>query len=109
MRLVQGATRGMLARLALPKCKSYHWWHNTRLKGKGLWNKEREKGDKSQEKKTTLQNIMTKANIDASPSKLSMYADERIFSNVANVLRRQHDDGWTKKKLGMCAKSATMR
>jgi len=37
----------MLARLALPKCKSYHWWHNTRLKGKGLQNKEREKGDKS--------------------------------------------------------------
>jgi len=44
MRLVQGATRGTLAGLALPKCKSYHQWHNTRLKGKGLQNKEREKG-----------------------------------------------------------------
>jgi len=89
MRLVQGTTRGMLAGLALPKCKSYHWWHNTRLKGKGLQNKEREKGDKSQEKKTTLQNIMTKANVDASPSKLSMYAKERIFSNVANIHLKQ--------------------
>src|SRR5437879_872624 len=28
---------GMLAcRLALPNCRSYHWWHNTRIKGKGL-------------------------------------------------------------------------
>jgi len=45
--MTKGAIRGTLAGLAVPKCKSYHWWHNTRLKGKGLWNKEREKGDKS--------------------------------------------------------------
>jgi len=74
------------------------------LKGKGLQKKEREKGDKSQEKKTTLQNIMTKANIDASPSKLSMPANERIFLNVAKILRRQCDDGWTKKNLA-CVQS----
>jgi len=52
---------------------------------------------------------MTKANVDASPSKLSMYANERIFLNVANILRRQCDDRWMKKKLGMCMKSATVR
>ena len=46
MTLVQGATRGTLAGLALPNFKSYHRWHNTRLKRKGLQNKEREKGDK---------------------------------------------------------------
>jgi len=52
---------------------------------------------------------MTKANIDASPSKLSMY-DEKIFLNVGNILRRQCDDGWMKKKkLGMCVKSTTVR
>ena len=30
MKSIQGATRGTLAGLALPNCKSYHWWHNTR-------------------------------------------------------------------------------
>ena len=35
MTSVQGATRGTLAGLALPNCKSYHRWHtNTRMKGK---------------------------------------------------------------------------
>ena len=40
---------------------------------------------------------MIKPNVDPNSSKPSTYADERIFSNVVNALRRQCDDGWTKK------------
>jgi len=40
---------------------------------------------------------MIKPNVDPNPSKLSTYADERIFLNAVNLLRRQCDDGWTKK------------
>jgi len=36
VRIVNGATRGTLAGLALPNCKSYHQWYSTRLKGKDL-------------------------------------------------------------------------
>ena len=58
--------------------------------------------------KTTLWNITIKPNIDPNSSKSSTYADERIFSNVVNVLRRQCNDGCM-RKLGVCAKSTTVR
>jgi len=56
-----------LAGLALPNCKSYHRWHNTRLKGKvcvyrkGKIEKEKEKRPRG---KTTLQNITVDSNVD---------------------------------------------
>ena len=59
-------------------------------------------------KKTTLRNITIKLNVDPNSSKPSTYVNERISSNVVIVLRRQCDDGWT-KKLGVCAKSTTVR
>jgi len=65
-----------LAGLVLPNCKSYHQWHNTRLKGKSLGNKEREKeGIKAKRKNHPT----IDPNVDPNSSKLSTYADERIF------------------------------
>ena len=115
MTLVQGATKETLTGLAVPNCKKYHRWHNTRLKGKGLRDedsgKEKREGINAKRKnqeKTTLRNITIKLNVESNSSRPSTYANERISSNVVIVLRRQCDDGWT-KKLGVCAKSTTVR
>jgi hypothetical protein len=67
MTSVQGATRGTLAGLALPNCKSCHRWHNTRMKGKVcVYRKGKNKKEKKgkEKKKTTLQNIAVKSNVN---------------------------------------------
>ena len=68
------------------------------------------RGNKCQEKKTTLRNIMVKPNIGPNSSKFRTIhvCRCRWEENVVNVLRRRCDDGWA-KKFGLCAKSTTVR
>jgi len=67
---VQDATRGTLAGLALPNCKGYHRWHNTRLKEKVCGKKEKKKKNREikAKEKTTLRNIMVKVTVGPNSS-----------------------------------------
>ena len=66
-------TRCYKGDFGLPNCKSYHQWHSTWLKGNGLRSKDAG-GIKAKREKTTLRNIMVKANVGPHPSRPSTYS-----------------------------------
>jgi len=66
-----------LAGPALPNCKSYHWWHNTRIQGKRSADTGKKEKEKEKAKgKTTLRNITVEPNVDMVLKSTHVWSEE---------------------------------